>query len=309
MESEAAMPSISHQGLVELFRSKPRLAVDLVRDALHHAVPEAAAVEVTSASVDELVPTEHRADLMVILRDGERVLGVVIVEVQLAVDTDKPYTWPLYVYATRNRYRCPSWLLVVAPDAGVAAWAAEAIASAPGHPAWWPLVLGPAETPWVTTAEEAARSPELALLSAMAHGGDERAAALVNALPSALMKVPREMLPGFLAMLYKTLAPALRRQLERLMTTAFADLELPPFVQKFIDVGLVQGKAEGRVEGKAIGRAEDIVALLEIRGIAVPASVRAQVMACTDLPTLDHWFRRAAKLKTAAAVVRSRPKP
>jgi hypothetical protein len=123
------------------------------------------------------------------------------------------------------------------------------------------------------------------------------------------MKVPREMLPGFLAMLYKTLAPALRRQLERLMTTAFADLELPPFVQKFIDVGLVQGKAEGRVEGKAIGRAEDIVALLEIRGIAVPASVRAQVMACTDLPTLDHWFRRAAKLKTAAAVVRSRPKP
>ena len=222
------MPSISHQGLVELFRSKPRLAVDLVRDALHHAVPEASVVEVTSASVDELVPTEHRADLMVLLRDGEPVLGVVIVEVQLGVDTDKPYTWPLYVYATRNRYRCPTWLLVVAPDAAVAAWAAEVIPSAPGPPAWCPLVLGPDETPGVTTAEEAARSPELALLGAMAHGGDERATALVDALPSALMKLPREMLPGFLAMLYKALAPALRRQLERLMTTTFADLELPP---------------------------------------------------------------------------------
>ena len=300
------MPSITHQGLVELFRSKPRLAVELVRDALHHAVPDASVVEVTSASVDELVPTEHRADLMVLLREGERVLGVVIVEVQLAVDTDKPYTWPLYVYATRNRYRCPTWLLVVAPDA--AAWAAEVIPSAPGHLGWCPLVLGPDQTPWVTT-EEAARSPELALLSAMAHGGDERAAALVDALPSALLKLPREMLPGFLAMLYKTLAPALRRQLERLMTTTFADVELPPFIQKIIDVGLVRGKAEGRAEGRAIGRAEDILALLEIRGVAVPASVRKQVMACTDLPTLDHWFRRAAKLKSAAAVVRSRPKP
>jgi hypothetical protein len=303
------MPSITHQGLVELFRSKPRLAVELVRDALHHAVPDASVVEVTSASVDELVPTEHRADLMVLLREGERVLGVVIVEVQLAVDTDKPYTWPPYVYATRNRYRCPTWLLVVAPDDDIAAWAAEVIPSAPGHPGWCPLVLGPDETPWVTTAEEAARSPELALLSAMAHGGDERAAALVDALPSALLKLPREMLPGFLAMLYQTLAPALRRQLERLMTTTFADVELPPFIQKIIDVGLVRGKAEGRAEGRAIGRAEDILALLEIRGVAVPASVRAQVMACTDLPTLDHWFRRAAKLKSAAAVVRSRPKP
>ena len=166
-------------------------------------------------------------------------------------------------------------------------------------------MLGPDETPWVTTAEEAARSPELALLSAMAHGGDEHAAALVDALPSALLKLPREMLPGFLAMLYKALAPALRRQLERLMTTTFADVDLPPFIQKIIDVGLVRGKAEGR----AIGRAEDILALLEIRGVAAPASVRTQVMACTDLPTLDHWFRRAAKLKSAAAVVRSRPKP
>ena len=80
-------------------------------------------------------------------------------------------------------------------------------------------------------------------------------------------------------------------------------------IQKIIDVGLVRGKAEGRAEGRAIGRAEDILSLLEIRGVAVPASVRKQVMACTDLPTLDHWFRRAAKLKSAAAVVRSRPKP
>lgn len=304
------MPSITHQGLVELFRSKPRLAVEMLREVLHLTLPEATEVEVVSASVDELVPTEHRADLMVLLRQGGRVVSVVIVEVQLDVDGDKPYTWPLYAYATRNRYRCPTWLLVVAPDVSVAAWASTSLPSAPGHPGWSPIVLGPAEIPEVTTVEEAARAPELALLSAMAHGGDARAQALVDALPSALKQMPREMLPGYLAMLYSVLAPTLRRQLEKFMTTTYAGMPLPPFLQNFIKMineREDQGIAKGLARGKAEGKAEAILELLEVRGIAVPDAVRAEVMACTDLPTLDHWFRRAARLKSAAAVIRSRP--
>jgi hypothetical protein len=166
----------------------------------------------------------------------------------------------------------------------------------------------------VTTAEEAARSPELALLSAMAHGGDERAAALLDALPSALTKLPREMLPGFLAMLYAVLAPALRQQLEKLMTTTFADMNSPPSSRRSSTSAGGRGprarpRARPRAEGKALGRAEAILTLLEIRGVPVPDAVRAEVLACTDLPTLEHWFRRAAKLKSAAAVLRSRPKP
>ena len=35
----------------------------------------------------------------------------------------------------------------------------------------------------------------------------------------------------------------------------------------------------------------------------------ALLSAMAHLPTLDHWFRRAAKLESATAVVRSRPKP
>ncbi len=132
---------------------------------------------------------------------------------------------------------------------------------------------------------------------------------LLDAQPSALTRLPREMLPGFLAMLYAVLAPALRRQLETLMTTTFADLTVPPFIQKIMDVGEARGMAQGQAQGRALGRAEDILALMEIRGLAVSATARTQVLACTDLPTLDHWFRRAATMKSAAAVVRSRPKP
>ena len=74
------------------------------------------------------------------------------------------------------------------------------------------------------------------------------------------------------------LAPALRKQLEKLMTTTYAGMPLPPFIQNFIDLGKVEGESKGKAEGKALGRAEAILALLEIRGVAVPDAVRAQVL-------------------------------
>ena len=64
---------------------------------------------------------------------------------------------------------------------------------------------------------------------------------------------------------------------------------------------------KGRREGKLDARASALLELLELRGIPVSDAVRAEILACRDLPTLEHWFRRAAKLKTAAAVIRSRP--
>jgi hypothetical protein len=67
------------------------------------------------------------------------------------------------------------------------------------------------------------------------------------------------------------------------------------------------GKLRGKLEGDVRGRGKAILELLELREIEVPESVHAQALACTDLPTLNHWFRRAAKLKSATAVARSRP--
>ena len=66
---------------------------------------------------------------------------------------------------------------------------------------------------------------------------------------------------------------------------------------------------EGKLEGEHKARTSALLELLELRGIPVSDAVRAEIHACRDLPTLEHWFRRAAKLKTAAAVIRSRPAP
>jgi predicted transposase/invertase (TIGR01784 family) len=58
--------------------------------------------------------------------------------------------------------------------------------------------------------------------------------------------------------------------------------------------GEAKGRAEGRAEGEAKGRAEALLALLRARGLAVPEDLRARIVACSDIPTLDRWIARAA---------------
>src|ERR671917_152656 len=47
-------------------------------------------------------------------------------------------------------------------------------------------------------------------------------------------------------------------------------------------------------EGEAKGEAQAVLTVLEARGIPVPAEVREEILACTDLGRLDMWLRRAA---------------
>jgi hypothetical protein len=51
-------------------------------------------------------------------------------------------------------------------------------------------------------------------------------------------------------------------------------------------------RAEGRVEGKV----EDILVVFEQRGIDVDDKSRELIESCTDLGTLNGWFRRAFKV-------------
>jgi hypothetical protein len=90
----------------------------------------------------------------------------------------------------RSPGRCASnrvglGLLVVAPDPIIAAWCAEPIET--GIPGFVlrPPVLGREAIPVVTDPAEAARRPELAVLSAMAHGeGDQGVAIAAAVLPA-----------------------------------------------------------------------------------------------------------------------------
>ncbi len=70
--------------------------------------------------------------------------------------------------------------------------------------------------------------------------------------------------------------------------------------------GVAEGEAKGVARGEAKGKAQDVLAVLEARGISVSAAVRDRVLGCTDVAVLDAWVRRAAVASTAAAVVRAK---
>lgn len=163
------MPSLLHEILVLLFKERPQLAPELLRDALHREVPDYDEATLQDANLSQIVPTELRADLVVLLSAGRPVLGVVV-EVQLHRDDDKRYVWPLYLAALRAKHQCPCCLLVVTPSQSVARWSAQPIDLGPAGDVVHPLVVGPGRIPIVTDVEQARQAPELALLSVQAHG-------------------------------------------------------------------------------------------------------------------------------------------
>jgi hypothetical protein len=87
------MPSMLHESVVLLFRNRPELAAELLRDALGVRLPPYVGARIESADLSEAVPTEYRADLVVLLVNGEPVLAIVV-EVQLRIDERKRFTWP-----------------------------------------------------------------------------------------------------------------------------------------------------------------------------------------------------------------------
>src|SRR4029078_6791200 len=123
----AAMVSMAHEVLVDLFKNRPALGGELLSEALGGALPSYTQARLISIDLTQIRPAEYRADVVVLLLDGDVPIWVLIIEVQLGIDPRKRYSWPEYTMGSRAAHCCPAGLLVVAPDPDVAAWCAEPI--------------------------------------------------------------------------------------------------------------------------------------------------------------------------------------
>jgi hypothetical protein len=279
------MPSLLHEGIVALVREKPQLAADLLRELLGVAVPRFTEARLAEASLNELVPTEYRADAVVLLVDDTPVFGI-IVEAQLGIDPDKPFTWPMYAVSARARYRCPFVVLVVTPDPTTARWAAQPV-DLGGDTMWKSLVVGPEGIPIITDVDAATCEPQLAVLSVMAHGrGHDVATAVAIAAAAAVgaRSLPEPMRMLCFALIESSLGDAAKRSFEML-----------PQGQRFMS----ETQRRSFAEGEAKGEARALLRVLERRGIAISTEQREHVLACSDLTVLEGWLDRAA---TAASV-------
>jgi hypothetical protein len=278
------VPSQLHEILLLLLRNRPELAPELLREALHVELPPYSEVRLESAELTDVVPTEYRADLVVLLVDGKPVLGIVV-EVQLNPDPRKQYTWPVYVASLRARIECPCCLLVITPSPKTADWASQPITVGPGNELI-PLVVAPTGIPIVTDFERAATAPELAVLSVMAHGhGDvETAVKIACCASQAAALLYEDRLVLYSDLIDHALGEAARKALEML-----------PHNYEFQGPTYKRAKREGQL---TMGTA-NLFDFLDARGLTVSDATRERVLACTDLDQLRRWVRRAAIIQSA----------
>jgi hypothetical protein len=187
----------------------------------------------------------------------------------------------MFRHRLHARLSCPTVLLVVCPDTRIAGWCAAPIEL--GHPGFTlsPLVLGPEQVPLVTDGKVAARSPELAVLSAIAHGAGPDQDQLFRALLAALAAVESDHANLYTDVVLAALPAAARHHLEELMAIGTYEYQ-SDFARRYYG----QGRAEGE--------ARAVLAFLSARGIDVPDDARARITRCTDVDQLDTWVRRAA---------------
>lgn len=236
------MPSHLHEALLLLFRNRPTLAAELLRDALHLELPAYTEARIDSADLTDIQPAEYRADLVVLLSDGTPVLGIVV-EVQLSPDERKRFVWPVYVANLRARLECPVCLLVVTADEAVARWAGKPVEMG-GSNRFMPLVLPPAGIPEITDEAQAHSDPELAVLSAMAHGQDadtSKSAQIALVAQLASLGLDEDRCKLYVDLILTSLSEAARREL---LTMDPAKYEYQSdFAKRYIALGRVEGRA------------------------------------------------------------------
>lgn len=292
------MPSPRHEILVELFRHRPELLTALLALVAPGLVPDLPGAMLLPApgEVAGVVYAQHRADLVLrrIVEDPRQPVHAFILEVQRAPDPDKDFTWLMHIAGIGSRERCPVTLVVLALDERTARWAAALCSRRIGGSALFTtVVIGPAQIPRVTELAQARALPELAVLSAAAHGrtrGAEHIARAAILACAALDTLHHALYADFVV---ACLGRKARRALEVLMPT-------PRFVP-LSDIGK-QIYAEGRSEGLKEGRSEGLKEGLDaLRGLLVkqltrrfgplPGAARSRIQAA-DLALLQRWGER-----------------
>jgi hypothetical protein len=150
----------------------------------------------------------------------------------------------------------------------------------------------------------------------VAHGNGPNGLAVVQAAFGVLGRLDQEHAAVYFQIIYNALREPMQQALEALSMERQIEgnATFPPFAQRLIDRGKVDGLREGKVdglregkldglrEGKLDGLRDALLRLLSRAGIALTDDDRSRVQACTDPATLDRWIKNVLGAKTAADV-------
>jgi hypothetical protein len=273
---------------------------DLLGDLLAVKVPRFSRARCVDVTLNQVAPAEYRADAVVLFTRRKPVFGAII-EAQLRPKKDKQFTWPLYAVGARAREKCPFVVLVIAPNAATARWAARPIELGGGNH-YTPLVVGPDGVPKLTDPGRARREPQLAVLSVMAHGRGEvmTAAAIGAAAAQAILRLSEEQRVLYSLLIEANLSEAARKA-----------IEMQPGLEKFFSEAqrrnFERGRAEGEAKGKAEGEAAALLKILTRRGLTLTIEQRRRIMGCKDVAMLERGLDRALSVSSVGELLTATP--
>ncbi|MGW4275696.1 hypothetical protein ACWEGQ_25865 [Streptomyces seoulensis] len=286
------MVSSSHEAMHRIFQDYPGL-FSRVSEALSIPFPQATAVSVLPNDVTETKPVDRRIDTLLRIDTQDHGPFLLAVEAQKKKDPEKPASWGYYLAYLRSKYRLPPLLLVVCQDRATAEWATrpEPI----GFFSWpsltvRPIVAGPHNMPVITDPEEARADLALTALAAITHAAGPEVGAILKALSTALRDVPEDVADPIIEFTAQGLGDRPAKHLWRNLVAV--DLS---FYKSYLS-------EEIRDEGRAQGRAEDVLLVLEQRGVEVSREVRRRVTECADHDVLRTWLTRAVTVAKAEEI-------
>jgi hypothetical protein len=152
-----------------------------------------------------------------------------------------------------------------------------------------PVVLGPDNVPAVTDLAEAGGDVTFAVFSALAHGRSSKVSAIFEALAGALKAIDKDTALTLAEITEAGLSDTAGQQKWRDLMPK----QLIPYVSEFRRQGIEEGRAQGEAVGRAESRAEDILRILDKRGIEVDDDSHDRIASCTDLDILGAWLDRS----------------
>ena len=277
------MVSSPHEAMHRIFQEYPDL-FSRVSEVLGVDFAPAASVTVLPTDLTELRPLERRVDTLLRLDTEDDGSFLLAVESQGKKDPDKPASWAYYASYLLAKYRLQPMLLVVCQDRATAEWAARPVRFGPRQ---WPLltlrplVVGPHNIPVITDPAEVRKDLPLATLSAITHVTDPDIGAILRAMTTALRDTPHAVADPIIEFIAQGMGKRPAAELWRKLVA--------------VDLSFYKSdlSEEIRDEGRTQRAAEDILDVLEVRGIDVPEGVRERITGCGDSETLRRWHRRA----------------
>jgi hypothetical protein len=186
----------------------------------------------------------------------------------------------------------------VTEDEAVARWASKDI-SFGGGSRLRPFVLGPSRVPEVVDEIRAKSDPELAVLSARAHGRDadvDKAAKIANAAVAATHDLDDDRKQLYFDFVRAALSEAVTRSLDAMKPANYEYQS--DFARKYF----AEGKAEGQAEGRAEGSARLLLKLLQLKFGPLPESVIGRVHSA-GIEELDRWGERVLSAQSLEDVL------